>query len=120
MRPSSSPAQQREALPIVDQLRAQADGAVRDDGYLGVSLNERIDGGQGAIVEDVLADTPASDAGILVGDVVIEVDGTPVNGGADLVAAIRDRQPGDEVVIIVLRDGETISLTATLIERPPT
>ena len=109
-----------EALPIVDQLRAQADGAVRDDGYLGVSLNERIDGGQGAIVEDVLADTPASDAGILVGDVVIEVDGTPVNGGADLVAAIRDRQPGDEVVIIVLRDGETISLTATLIERPPT
>ena len=27
-----------EALPIVDQLRAQADGAVRDDGYLGVSL----------------------------------------------------------------------------------
>ena len=50
---------------------------------------------------------------------MIEVDGTPVNGGADLVAAIRDRQPGDEITIIVLREGETISLTATLIERPP-
>ena len=77
-------------------LIAAADGAVREDGFLGVSLDERTDGGQGAIVVDVEPDTPADEAGIRAGDIVIDVDGTPINGSAGLVAAIRDRQPGDE------------------------
>jgi putative serine protease PepD len=107
-----------EALPVVDQLRDQANGAVREDGFLGVSLEERTDGGQGAIVVDVLADTPADDAGLVVGDVVIEVDGSAINGGTGLVAAIRDREPGDAISIKVLRDGELIETTATLTTRP--
>ena len=106
-----------EALPIIDQLRAAADGAVREDGFLGVSLDERTDGGQGAIVVEVEADTPAAEAGILAGDIVIDVDGTPINGSAGLVAAIRDRQPGDEIDVTVIRDGERITVSATLVER---
>jgi putative serine protease PepD len=107
-----------EALPIVEQLRAQADGAQREDGYLGVRLDERTDGGQGAIVVSVEPDTPAAEAGIAADDIVIEVDGTPINGGAGLVAAIRDREPGDTISITVLREGELLELEATLVVRP--
>jgi S1-C subfamily serine protease len=35
-----------------------------------------------------------------------------------LVAAIRDQSPGDTIEIVVLRDGERLTLTATLVERP--
>ena len=108
----------KEALPIVEQLRQQADGTPRVEGFLGVGIDDRTDGGQGAVVAQVTPDTPAADAGLVVGDVVIEVDDTPINGTTGLVAAIRDRAPGDAVEIVVLRDGERVTLTATLIERP--
>lgn len=107
----------KEVLPVVDALRAQAEGGVRENGYLGVSLTDRIDGGQGAIVDSVESGTPAAAAGVLPGDVVIDVDGSPINGMTGLVAAIRDREPGDQVEIVVVRDGETVTLTATLAVR---
>jgi S1-C subfamily serine protease len=107
-----------EALPVIDQLRAQADGAVRADGYLGVSLDERRDGGQGSIVATVEPGSGADAAGLLAGDIVIEVDGTAINGSTGLVAAIRDREPGDEVEITILREGELEMVVATLGTRP--
>jgi putative serine protease PepD len=107
-----------EALPVVDALRQQATGTVREEGYLGVALDDRRDGGQGAVITEVQADTPAASGGIVAGDIVIAVDDTVVDGGAGLVAAIRDRQPGDEVTIVVLRDGESKSITVTLTNRP--
>ena len=52
-----------EALPIIESLREQADGAAVE-GFLGVGLDDRIDGGQGAIVAEVEPGTPAADAGV--------------------------------------------------------
>lgn len=109
-----------EALRVVEQLRAQADGSVREEGFLGVSLGDRRDGGQGALIGDVSPDSPAEIAGLLDGDIVIAVDGKTVDGAAGLVAAIRDREPGDEVTITVIRDGQTVELLATLTSRPET
>ena len=106
-----------EALPIVESLREQADGEPREEGFLGVTLADRTDGGQGAIVATVEDDTPAADAGILEGDIVIEVDDAPIEGLAGLVAAIRDLEPGDQAVIVVLRDGELMEFTVTLASR---
>lgn len=109
----------KEVLPVVEALREQSDGGVREDGYLGVSLTDRVDGGQGAIVDSVEDGTPAAAAGVLAGDVVVEVDGSPINGMTGLVAAIRDREPGDQVEIVVIREGESVMLTATLAVREP-
>ena len=81
------------------------------------TLADRTDGGQGAIVATVEDDTPAADAGILEGDIVIEVDDAPIEGLAGLVAAIRDLEPGDQAVIVVLRDGELMEFTVTLASR---
>jgi putative serine protease PepD len=109
-----------EVLRVVGQLREQATGTVREEGFLGVSLGDRRDGGQGALIGEVTADSPADEAGIVDGDIVVAVDGKTVDGAAGLVAAIRDREPGDEVTITVIRGGETVDVVATLTGRPET
>ena len=107
-----------EALPVIEELRAQANGQARTEGYLGVSVLDRNDGGLGAMIAEVSPGSPADLAGMQVDDVVIQADGSPVDGQPALVAAIRDKSPGDTIKIDVLRDGERITLTAKLIERP--
>ena len=107
-----------EALPVIEELRAQANGQARTEGYLGVSVLDRNDGGLGAMIAEVSPGSPADLAGMKVDDVVIQADGSPVDGQPALVAAIRDKSPGDTIKIDVLRDGERITLTAQLIERP--
>ena len=107
-----------EALPVIEELRAQANGQARTEGYLGVSVLDRNDGGLGAVIAEVSSGSPADLAGMEVDDIVIQADGSPVDGQPALVAAIRDKSPGDSIKIDVLRDGERITLTATLIERP--
>ena len=107
-----------EALPVIETLRGLADGETRVEGYLGVGLEDRTDGGRGAVITDVGPGSPASRAGIEAGDIVVDVDGTPIDGQGALIAAIRDRSPGDTVAIDVLRGGSRLTLTATLVERP--
>ena len=107
-----------EVLAVLEQLRSQASGDAREEGFLGVSLEPRIDGGVGSIISTVQAGSPAKQAGFVVGDIVLAVDGEPVNGQAGLVAAIRDRSPGDSITIDLVRDGERLTLTATLVARP--
>ena len=107
-----------EALPVIEELRAQANGQARTEGYLGVSVLDRQDGGLGAMIAEVSPGSPADLAGMQVDDVVIQADGSPVDGQPALVAAIRDKSPGDTIKIDVLRDGDRITLTAELIERP--
>ena len=59
-------------------------------------------------------DTPASAAGLKVGDVVTAVGGERVESALSLVAHIRERSAGDEVTLTVLRDGTSLEVTATL------
>jgi putative serine protease PepD len=108
----------REALPVIEALRVQAGGDPRTEGYLGVELGERRDGGQGAVISAVQDDTPAAAAGIEAGDLVVASDGAPIDGATGLIAAIRDLGPGDSTTLTILRDGEMIDITVTLVERP--
>ncbi|GDX14510.1 putative serine protease [Actinomycetes bacterium] len=102
-----------EVLAVLEQLREQAAGDARAEGFLGVSLEPRTDGGVGSIISNVQSGSPAQEAGIVTGDIVLAVDGEPVNGQAGLVAAIRDRSPGDSVSIELVRNGERLTLTAS-------
>jgi S1-C subfamily serine protease len=108
----------REALPVIEALRVQAGGAPRTEGYLGVELGERRDGGQGAVITSVQDDTPAAEAGIEADDLVVAADGAAIDGATGLIAAIRDLGPGDSTTLTILRDGEPIEITVTLVERP--
>ncbi|MDA0329702.1 MAG: M28 family peptidase [Gemmatimonadetes bacterium] len=71
----------------------------------------------GLRITGVREGSPADDAGLQSGDVIVEFDGHAV---ADIYAytyALRDKVPGDEVVIVVERDGERVTMRAVLAER---
>ena len=106
-----------EVLIVIEQLREQANGVERKEGFLGVGLAARDDCGQGAIITNVQPGSPADKAGILIDDVVLAVDGEPIDGQAGLVAAIRDAEPGQTVKIEIFRGGERLVFEATLIAR---
>ncbi|MEJ6628450.1 MAG: trypsin-like peptidase domain-containing protein [Ilumatobacteraceae bacterium] len=106
-----------EIGPVLEQLRSQASGEVRQEGFLGVGLAARTDGGQGAIITSVQPDSPAGLAGIQQDDIVLSVDGEPIDGQAGLVAAIRDAAPGQTVKIEILRGAKRLTVEATLVAR---
>jgi putative serine protease PepD len=87
-------------------------------GFLGVGAADSTSGRAGALIENVRPDSPAAQAGLQAGDLVVEIDGQAVRGYADLVGRIRDHKPGDEVTLKVVRGGQERTVTATLAERP--
>jgi putative serine protease PepD len=109
-----------EALPVIESLRHQAEDGVREEGFLGVNIDDRRDGGQGAIITGVDEGTPAEAAGIQPGDIVVAVEGVAIDGGVGLVAAVKDQEPGDEIEIQILRGTEVITVTAVLTGQPET
>jgi S1-C subfamily serine protease len=75
-----------------------------------------VDGG--ARVEEVVAHSPAAVAGVAPADVIVGVEGQEVASMSALVLALRGRDPGDEVVLDVVRDGERREVAVALVERP--
>ncbi len=62
----------------------------------------------GAVVNDVVKDSPAEKYGIEVEDVILEVDGKPVNTSNELQSEIAKRRPGETVELTIWRNGKTI------------
>ena len=88
---------------------------------------------EGVIVQSVVKGGPADKAGIeggntsatidgaevsLGGDIITEVDGKKVVGMEALVEIVNEAQPGEELELTILRDGETKTATVTLGDRP--
>jgi membrane-associated protease RseP (regulator of RpoE activity) len=67
----------------------------------------------GAEVGGIEADSGAEAAGIEPGDIILSVGGVEVDEG-DLGAAVRSSDPGDTVLVVIERDGEERTLSATL------
>lgn len=68
----------------------------------------------GAYVAEVIEGLPAAQAGIVVGDIIISIDGADATMEVDLRNRIYAHQPGDMVTLEVLRDGVVIELAVTL------
>jgi putative serine protease PepD len=107
-----------EALAVIESLREHRAGSRRVEGYIGIGLEDRVDGGRGAIVTIVESGAPAGTGGVEQGDIVIEVGGVAVEGAAGVIAAVKDRQPGDEVRVVVLRGGDSHTLDVVLTNHP--
>ncbi len=71
----------------------------------------------GAEVNTVRRGSPAADAAVIAGDVIIALDDEQVPSMAGLVIALRDHAPGDEVVLTLIRQGELLDVTVLLEER---
>ncbi|MGH9184945.1 MAG: S1C family serine protease [Acidimicrobiales bacterium] len=85
------------------------DSAPSDRGRLGLT--------GGAVVGRVVPGSPADEAGVEVDDVIVAVDGEPVTSMGALIVLVRLRDPGDEVILTVIRAGSPAKLSATLTER---
>jgi putative serine protease PepD len=86
--------------------------------FLGVSIGMVESGRAGAVITELTPGGAADEAGLEVDDLVVEIDGAPVQRPADLAAQVQTHQPGDTVEIVVIRDGEELTLTVTLGQRP--
>jgi S1-C subfamily serine protease len=133
------------AVPInlvkrsLDELRAN--GTVKY-AYIGVStqslypqLAEHLDlsSDSGALVARVVPEGPADEAGLqgsdhrirfqaqevsVGGDVIVAIDGHRILSDTDLPELISRYDPGDEVTLEIIRNGETQDVDVTLGERP--
>ena len=88
-------------------------------GYLGLSLREDTKSNEGgALVEHVVADSPAAKAGVKDGDVIVGYGGDVVRGPGRVTERLRASKPGDKVIVDVRRDNKVQKLTIELGERP--
>tara|TARA_B100000945_G_scaffold307490_1_gene295999 strand:+ start:4536 stop:5930 length:1395 start_codon:yes stop_codon:yes gene_type:complete len=90
-------------LLVADRI---VNGESLDVGFLGVSGQNPALGRAGALIIDVVEESPAWDGGLMPGDLVVSVDGSPILGMSELAAKIRISSPGTEVEIGVIRNGE--------------
>jgi serine protease DegQ len=77
-----------------------------------------LDQARGVVALEVAEGSPAARAGLRPGDVIVAIDGTAVDTVEDLFAELRQRKPGSEARLTVIRDGRRQEVTATLAERP--
>ena len=73
--------------------------------------------GTGVTVSDVVAGSPADQAGLKVGDTITSVDGKPVKNGDELVADIASRKPGSKVNLGFMRNGKKQDAAVTVADR---
>jgi serine protease Do len=103
-----------------------ADGRV-SRGWLGVSLQPLtpelaksfgVGPNVGALVSEVLDDTPARKAGLRPGDIVTSIPGKTVGDSRALSEAVAALAPGTQAELTLLRKGEPMTVTVELAERP--
>lgn len=92
-----------QAQVLVDRLQGRP--------YLGVDVM-LADGGM--LIHTIQPDSPAEDAGLLVGDIIVAVDGNDVGLGLSAERLIASYHPGDEITIEILRGGESQQLDVVL------
>ncbi len=111
------------AQGIVNQL--QAHGSVTR-GWLGVSIQDLspelaeyygIKEKKGVLVAQVFEGDPADKAGIKAKDVIIEVDGKPVNSSRELVATVASIPVGKKTTVTLLRDGKEKTVNVEIAKR---
>lgn len=106
-----------EAAREVAELSSQVYGpALRDvlrlrtgaprRAMLGINLGGAETGKAGVSVLGVSPGGPAAEAGVQPGDVIVKMDGKPVEQGRDLTTRMREVEPGQKVTLGIRRDGK--------------
>lgn len=97
------------------------------EGWLGVYVQEitkeikeamDLKSEEGVLVRDVVEDSPADEAGIKKGDVILVFNQEKVDDPEHLISLVRKTSPGDKVELMIVRDGKEKALTITMGETP--
>ena len=95
--------------------------------YLGILPQEitpvlqekfNLDSTKGVLIGHVEVDTPANNAGLKKGDVIVAIDGNPVPNVSKFRIMIADKPVDSTVKLLVLRDNDTITKKVKLGPRP--
>ena len=106
------------ALQIMEQL---LDKGMVERGFIGVQVQDLnpdlaeafgIKNQKGAIVNSVLPDSPAEEAGLLPGDIITSINSKPVKAASDVRNHVGLLPVGEQVMFEVVRDGERKNLKA--------
>ena len=112
------------AMDVADQLR---DGGEVDRAWLGVVIQDvtrdlaesfGMDRPEGALIAQVMPDSPAAAAGLEPGDVVLEFNGNDVGTSGALPPIVGQTAVGSTVPVVVMRNGERQTLDVTLAQLP--
>ena len=99
------------AVSVADRIVA---GIPIEAGFLGVSGGRSIDGAAGVQVTSITEGSAADESGLLVGDLILSIDGAPVTAFEELAGLVVARAPGDVVELEVVRNGEPLTVEAVL------
>lgn len=93
--------------------------------WLGVSganitpeVEEQFGVAQGAFIMEIVPNGPADSAGMKQNDIVVSFDGEKIETMDDLIVAIREHRVGEQVSLVVVRDGERQTIRASLGDKP--
>ncbi len=109
---------------IMDSLVQDREGRARldrchDPGrHAAMADNYGLDRPQGALVNSVADGSPAEDAGIEPGDLILELNGAPLRDSADLRLQVGEMAPGTSVSLTVLHGGDRKHVRVKLGELP--
>jgi serine protease DegS len=84
-------------------------------GQLGIAANEYL-GRPGITVTAVAADSPAALAGVMVGDLLLSIDGIHIVSGTQTLEMIAETAPGTELMLEISRNDEILQINATVAE----
>lgn len=113
-----------DAMNVFHQLRSSGTVA---RGWLGVLIQEvnrdlaesfGLSRPRGALVAEVLPGSPAEQAGLQAGDIVLEYNGEDISLSSDLPPKVGRTPVGESAVLRVLRGGERIDLDVTIAQLP--
>jgi S1-C subfamily serine protease len=108
------------AANVADQLLANGTAT---HPYLGVSIGRLtpqirnllgVTAQQGALVVAVAEKSPAAASGLRAADVITSFAGRPITATEDLLGALRDTRPGQQVPVTVTRGADQVTLTITV------
>jgi serine protease DegQ len=94
-------------------LGIQPDQVTRD-----VAAELGLDQARGVVVLEVVQGGPAAQAGLEPGDVITRMDDAPIETVEDLFGELRQRKPGSQARLTLIRDGRSQEATVTLADRP--
>ncbi len=112
------------AMDVADQLKTK--GRV-SRGWLGVLIQDmnadlaesfNLDRPRGALVARVLPDSPSQKAGLLVGDVILEFNGIPINTSSELPPIVGRANVDQPATVKILRNGKKSTVKVNIGELP--
>ncbi len=112
------------AMDVINQLK---NGGKVARGWLGVFIQEvtpelaqsfNLDRPRGALVGQVMKDSPAQKAGVATGDIIVRFNEKKIGSSSELPLMVGRARPGTEQSMVVIRNGKEKTLTVQIGELP--